>query len=292
MNVGIVDAGIFGLAAALELRSRGQNVTVFEQGRVPYEKASSTDVSKVIRRNGYGASETYLELVRRAADQWNVWQEQLGEAIYFQTGKLVVYRNFRPGTRGYDSWSFLGDWGPPIELLRAQEARARFPDITGLRGRHQGGDACCPRRGERLDEGQIVFDRAIIAAGPWMGRLVPQPERGLRVSRHHIALVKPEEPSMFAQGRMPIWSINEDLVTGEPGWEVGWYGFPLMAGGIVKVCSAEPGEVVTRTPNDGPARSSSSPCGIVWPVGFRHWRKGRWSRVIHVCTRRRRIGIL
>ena len=41
MNVCVIGAGIFGIAAAVELRSRGHSVTVFEQGGVPNENASS-----------------------------------------------------------------------------------------------------------------------------------------------------------------------------------------------------------------------------------------------------------
>ena len=54
MRVGI--AGIFGLAAALELNRRGHRVTL-----IPCPDASSTDVAKVIRRT------SYHELVERAA---------------------------------------------------------------------------------------------------------------------------------------------------------------------------------------------------------------------------------
>ena len=95
MKVGVVGAGIFGVPAALELRSRGHDVTLFEQGTLPYEKASSTDVSKVIRRDGYGANETYLQLLRRATEQWREWQERLGETLYVQTGKWAANRTVR-----------------------------------------------------------------------------------------------------------------------------------------------------------------------------------------------------
>ena len=88
MKVGVVGAGIFGLPAALELRSRGPDVTLFEQGALPYEKARSTDVPKVIRMGSYGANETYLQLLRRATEQWREWQERLGATLYVQTGKL------------------------------------------------------------------------------------------------------------------------------------------------------------------------------------------------------------
>ena len=65
MNVGIIGGGVFGLAAAIELRGRGHGVTVFDQGRVPYENATSTDVAKGIRRTWYGDGGPYVELVER-----------------------------------------------------------------------------------------------------------------------------------------------------------------------------------------------------------------------------------
>lgn len=68
MRIGIIGAGIFGLAAALELRQRGHEIIVYEQGTVPNERAASTDLSKVIRRTNYASP--YLELVARAAHQW------------------------------------------------------------------------------------------------------------------------------------------------------------------------------------------------------------------------------
>ncbi len=279
MNIGVVGAGLFGLAAALELRIRNHHVTVFEQGGVPYERASSTDVAKIIRRDGYGPNKTYHELIRRAAEQWKEWQERLGETIYVQTGKLVIFRDFRPGTPGYDGWSFLGGWGPDIELLVPREARARFPQITYLDS-----DICVydpwagyvatgkavevlarlarasgivvkeqtpvtqveeGLSGVRLSAGggRAEFDRVVIAAGAWMGRLVPQLTSRLRVSRHHIALVKLEDPNLFPHGKMPVWSFNEDLMPDAPDWEMGWYGI-VLPDGLVKVCSSEPGEVV------------------------------------------------
>src|SRR5690242_16420438 len=102
MNVGIVGGGIFGVASAIELRERGHDVTVFEQGQIPNERASSTDTSKTIRRM-YGKNATYVELVERAARKWQEWHEQLGGGIYFPIGQLHIEDNFRPDMRIYDS---------------------------------------------------------------------------------------------------------------------------------------------------------------------------------------------
>ena len=35
MNIAIIGAGVFGLGAAIELRERGHDITVFDQGKVP-----------------------------------------------------------------------------------------------------------------------------------------------------------------------------------------------------------------------------------------------------------------
>ena len=50
MRIGVIDAGIFGLVSAIELSTRGHKVLVFDKGSVPYPDATSTDVSKSIRR--------------------------------------------------------------------------------------------------------------------------------------------------------------------------------------------------------------------------------------------------
>ena len=41
MRIGIIGAGIFGLASALELRHRGHELTIYEQGTVANERAAS-----------------------------------------------------------------------------------------------------------------------------------------------------------------------------------------------------------------------------------------------------------
>ena len=45
-SIVIVGAGEFGLTSALELRARGWNVTVLDQGSVPNPEAASTDLNE------------------------------------------------------------------------------------------------------------------------------------------------------------------------------------------------------------------------------------------------------
>ena len=130
MNVGVIGAGVFGLASAIELRARGHAVTVFEQGAVPYQAASSTDVSKGIRRTWYaGDNETYVELVERAAEQWRRWEKRFGTSFYHKVGGAYILNSMEPGSPMHTSVDFLRSRGADIKVLTAPEARARFPQF-------------------------------------------------------------------------------------------------------------------------------------------------------------------
>src|SRR5215471_12014423 len=264
MKVGIVGAGIFGIAAALELRARGHEVVVFEQGDVPNERASSTDVSKTIRR-AYGDNGTYVDLVERAAPRWRAWQEQLGETFYWQIGQIQIERDLKPGHRVHDSYEYLSRRGREIRLLSIAEARTRFPQFT-----YGDGDTCVfdPWAGyvasgqavaalarlargvgitirsnarvrevvERtggvelaLDDGTRQFDRAIVAIGVWLERLVPSLGAHLRPTYQEMVFLEPTDRQSFAPGPLPVWAINVE--------EEGWYGHPLGAQGWVKVAN-------------------------------------------------------
>lgn len=269
MNVAVVGAGIFGLAAAIELRERGHGVTVFEQGTAPNARASSTDTSKTIRRL-YGNNGTYVELVERAALGWRRWQQRLGQPIYLQIGQLHIERDFRPGFRIHDSWQFLRTQDKDIRILALPEAQSRYPQfafdggetclydpwggyiassqaIAGLAqlARDGGvvvredtpvGDLTETPSGVNVLAGgrRVPFDRAVVAAGVWIGRLVPQFARHIRPTRQEMAFFEPPRPGPFAAGVMPVWSVNVETE--------GWYGHPLRREGWVKVANDLRGE--------------------------------------------------
>src|SRR4051794_33944795 len=87
----IVGGGIFGITAALELRSRGHAVTLLEQGRIPNPLAESMDLSKAVRLE-YGADEDLTAHMERALVEWR-------RTPYFHpTGTLYLSRGeLRPG---------------------------------------------------------------------------------------------------------------------------------------------------------------------------------------------------
>ena len=272
MNVCVIGAGIFGIAAAVELRSRGHSVTVFERGSVPNENASSTDVAKSIRRWFYGDNETYLELVERSAAKWREWEERFGSRVYHQTGGIRVIRDFEPGTPMYQSVMYLRGLGADVRALSPQEARARFPQFVfrddelclhepwngylesgralslladlaredGVEVREHTPVTRVEERGEGVkvhtEDGTWTFDLAVVAAGVWMGRLLPEIGRHLEVTHQQMVFIEVDNTRLVERGSMPVWSFT-------PHDEL-WYGFPLLREGYVKVSNDQVGETV------------------------------------------------
>jgi glycine/D-amino acid oxidase-like deaminating enzyme len=261
VRVGVVGAGIFGLAAALELRARGHAVTVFEQGEVPNAKAASTDASKTIQRL-YGHRELYVELAERAESQWRRWRDRANGSFYYEIGHLLIAREAIPGSRTVDSFETLASRGTGARLLPLAEARARFPQFTY----HADDDVLFDAWGGYLASGQAIvdlarlaradgvqiyegtpvhavdedasaarvgtslgtfsFDRVVVAAGVWLGKLIPSLGRQIQITRQCMAFFAPIDPNQHRPGPMSVWAIEA------PGEN--WYGHPL-ADGRVKI---------------------------------------------------------
>ncbi|MDE0025151.1 MAG: FAD-dependent oxidoreductase [Spirochaetaceae bacterium] len=273
MRIGVVGTGVFGLAAAIEARTRGHEVTVFERGEIPHPAASSTDVAKGIRRMWYASdNDTYVELAERAAVQWRAWEDRSGECFYHQVGSLRAVADFRAGSPMRASADFLLDRGAEIAVLSADEAGQRFPQFRFAAGEtcvfdpwagylesaraiavmagiaRDGGCRVCTSTPVtsveeqasgvevRFRDGRERFDRVVVAAGPWVGRLLPAVGAKVRITRQQMLLIEPPDRHAFSGDRLPVWMIDEG---GE-----GWYGFPLLRCGYAKVARDRLGETV------------------------------------------------
>ena len=88
----------------------------------------------------------------------------------------------------------------------------------------------------RYGDGRERFDCVVVAAGPWVGRLLPGVGARVRATRQQMLLIEPPDPRAFSGDRLPVWMIDEG---GE-----GWYGFPLLRGGYAKIARDRLGETV------------------------------------------------
>jgi glycine/D-amino acid oxidase-like deaminating enzyme len=120
----VVGSGLFGAAAATELRRRGFEVTVFDPGPIPHPLAESTDISKIVRLD-YGNDEIYTSLMEQALE---LWRSSSLSAYFHETGVLFLRRSkLEPGSFEADSYALLSRRGHRLEGLTRDAIRHRFP---------------------------------------------------------------------------------------------------------------------------------------------------------------------
>jgi sarcosine oxidase len=274
VKVGIVGCGIFGASTALALARRGHAVTVFDRAEPPADDAASTDRSKALRYE-YGAHcALYVPLVEESRDAWRALGEEWGAPLYVETGVVALARAFDPDRHERQSYEFLRAAGRPVERLEPAEAQRRFPqfsyhDIAAVTWNPEGGYvraaeavratvAAARALGVGIVTGARVadvderpgcaileltageaqeFDAAVVCAGPWFQRLVPESAARVRPLRQFVTYYRPPagQAAAFAPPAFPVWM--HDLV------DSGWYGMPLHDG-VLKVARHEPGEPV------------------------------------------------
>lgn len=274
MKVIIVGVGGTGSAAARSLARAGHTVVAFEQFGIGHALGSSHGESRIIRYTY--ADEVYTRMMGAAYPLWRALQEAAGEELLARTGG--VFFGDKDGPDLTAARAALDANGVAYEMLNAQETRARFPalrltdaeaalyqpDMGYLRAtacvranvrlaRALGADVregVAVARVEQRGGGVIVTteggeehsaDRALVTAGPWMGRLLAPLRLPLRVTRQQVVYLRPEEGRErdFEADRLPVWiDISANV-----------YGFPAdgqVEG--VKLASHDLGE--TADPDD------------------------------------------
>ncbi len=261
----VVGGGVFGAAASLELRLRGWDVALLDPGPLPHPRASSTDVSKIVRMD-YGADDLMTGLAAEAMEAWEGWNRAWARPLFHPTGFLLLRRD--PMEKGSFEWESLvrvRERGPEPERFDAAGLADRFPAWRA--GVHVDG-YLSPRAGWAesgavvawmleqaraagvelregtavtglLEEGSRVAgvrtagggrvsgDRVVVCAGAWTPALLPWLEGALRTVGQPVLHFLPDAPERFREPAFPTWAA--DIA------RTGWYGFPALADGRVKV---------------------------------------------------------
>ena len=262
-DVLVIGAGIFGLTAALELRRRGATVTVLDPGPVPHPDAASTDITKAIRAD-YGADSFYSDLMTRALDGWDRWNATWPERVYHETGvTFLAHGPLAPGDFEYDSQTVLGDRGFLLQPLDAATIAARFPawataDYDAGYFNPRAGWAASARVVAQLAEqaiaagvtlrerapvsalvergGRVVGARAgavyegdtvLVAAGAWTPTLLPELADRMWATGQNVLHFVPADTTLFRPPLFATWTADIS--------NSGWYGFPALADGTLKV---------------------------------------------------------
>ncbi|MCB9292727.1 MAG: FAD-dependent oxidoreductase [Lewinellaceae bacterium] len=273
----VVGGGIFGIAAAVELNRRGHQVHLFDQGPLPHPRASSTDITKMIRAD-YGADEFYTDLMLEAFRGWDRWNREWPRPLYHQTGFLLLtHQPMEAGSLELESLRVLQKKGLGVERLGPDQLRERFPHWNAERyadgyynprgGWAESGEVVARlaqiareegvtvHEGKRLkqflengnkvkgiftDNGEVHSgDYVILATGAWAPAFLPELRDRMRASGHPVYMFQPEDPAPFRGKAFPGWASDIS--------KTGWYGFPAQADGIVKVANHGKGVEVNPT---------------------------------------------
>lgn len=255
---------MFGVTTALELRTRGYQVTLLDRGPLPAETASSTDVSKIVRMD-YGSDVFYHELAEAALDGWNRWNADWPQALFHEDRFLVLSAGvMAPGGFEYESWRVLRQRGYEPERLGGDELTRRYPVWRGDRFSDgylspRGGWAesgavvsrllgLCAAAGVRLHDGLfeglteggsrvsgvrtaagtlIDADHVVVCAGAWTPLLLPWLSDALRPIAQPVLHFGVDDPDDFRGPRFPPFAAD---IAGS-----GWYGFPALGDGRLKL---------------------------------------------------------
>jgi len=266
-SIVIVGAGVFGLTAAWELAVRGWQVTVVDPGPLPRPAAASTDISKVVRAD-YGADELYTAMAEQALAGWDRWNERWGEPLYHQDGFLLLSPDpLQPGRFEADSLTLLEQRGHRLERLRAGERTTRFPAwsleqypdgyFNPRAGWVESGKvvsrlvietrAAGVRLLERTEYGRLLehdgrfvgvntsdgrelrADAVLIAAGAWTPSLLPHLGDVMWAIGQPVVHFRVDDHPAWQAPRFPVWAAD---ISGS-----GWYGFPALDDGTLKIAN-------------------------------------------------------
>lgn len=275
-RVVVVGGGVYGLTAAIDLRRRGNEVTLLDPGPLPHPLAASTDISKVVRLD-YGADEEYTALMERALEGWRGWNAAWPEPLFHETGVAFLRRSpMTPGTFEHESYRVLSGRGHAPERLEAAEIARRFPAwkagefIDGyfnpLGGYAESGRVVARLAGQARAAGVVIREgvvverllekgsrvrgvivrggsgerietgSVIVCAGAWTHHLLPWLADAFRSSGLPVFHLRPADPDLFRAERFAVFCADITAT--------GYYGFPLNRDGVVKIANHGPGRLM------------------------------------------------
>lgn len=250
-RIAVLGAGGVGSATARFLARERHDVTVIEQFDPDHDRGSSYGSSRIIRKTYTDG--LYTGLMTHAYPLWDELEREAGEPLFARTGGMFFGPTEHPELAAIRR--ALKDNGVPFEELDPTACARKFPQLRLLAGesgifeREAGflrASACvranlrlAAAHGARLRTRATVqaieprpggitlvlaggesleFDRVVLAAGPWTGRLLSRfASLPLTVTRQTYCHFEPEVPATeFGADRFPVWI---DFATD-------FYGFP------------------------------------------------------------------
>jgi sarcosine oxidase len=211
--------------------------------------------SRIIRK-AYFEHPDYVPLLIRAYRNWEELENATGSQVFFRTGLLYAGHKDHVLMKGIRQSSSI--YRIRVDELSADEVKKQYSQFrlpTGYDILYEP-DAgfVTPERAILLfteqaikngvvirtkekviewkktahnitvltDKDTYTCQKLVITAGPWAGKIIPDLQSKLRVTRQMIAWVSPKNWESFEMGNFPCWMIADDSNPGE------YYGFPIL----------------------------------------------------------------
>eukprot|EP01037_Dinobryon_pediforme_P001483 gene1483-1505_t len=252
-DVIVVGVGGMGSAACWHLASRGLRVLGIERFDIPHAMGSSHGISRIIRLPYY-EDPSYVPLLRRAYENWRALEAVTGQKVLHITGSLDASPEDDPLFQGALHSAKLH--ALPHEVLTGTQINARFPGyrlpaethavyqpeggfiaseraiLAHVQAAHGAGAEIHAREkmlswqtgpsGVRVETDRGIYHagKLVLAAGAWMGALVPDLVRLAVPERQVLAWLQPSRPDLFAPERFPVFNLTVE--------EGRYYGFPVF----------------------------------------------------------------
>ena len=259
-DVVVVGLGVTGSAALHQLARRGVRVLGIERLSPGHDQGSSHGESRIIRL-GYFEHPSYVPLLRRAYGLWRELEAASATKLLHITGIAEIGPPDGAVVSGTLAASRLHRL--PHEVMDAAATMRRFPafripsNYVGVFQPDGGFIAAEPALAAMLAQarnagaeiqsnvtvrsvtprsngvtigtsiGDIEARTAIMAAGPWTKKLMPDLPAPLRVTREVMGWFEPRNPVPFLAGQFPVF-----LLESPHGQH---YGFPPFGGGLLKI---------------------------------------------------------
>lgn len=272
MRIVVVGAGVMGSWTALWLRRRGADVVLVDQ-YAPGSSVATSGGDTRVSRSAHASDELYPRWQRRSLVQWRALEEATHERLVVETG-VTWFAHEQDGFEA-ESLATLTRLGIPAERLSAEAFAARWPQVApdgiqwvlhepeaavvmarravaalaGLVVRDGGslrrtrvlppdetdGTGGRLHRLRTADRDHLQADAFVLAAGPWLPRLVPALDGQISVTRQEIVFfATPPGDGRFEAGSLPTW-VDYDSA---------FYGLPSVEGRGLKVAPDWPGPIV------------------------------------------------